>query len=79
MHMRQLKVERRLSIAAQLAAESKVKAKRETNVKTKGKKSLKAKEAAAWSHSHASPHGAYTCSKPRVAAVNKSAKAQRTQ
>ncbi|NXF52406.1 RPOM protein, partial [Oceanites oceanicus] len=86
MYIRQLKVERKLSIAASRVAvegQAKVKPKAKVKAKAKAKKSLKspkspkAKVAAAWSKSHAGPHSAYTCSKPRVAAVKEGAKAQR--
>ncbi|KAM6041424.1 DNA-directed RNA polymerase, mitochondrial isoform 2-T2 [Chlamydotis macqueenii] len=92
MHIRQLKVERRLSMAAsQLALEGQAKAKpkgkAKAKAKAKAKKSLKtskAKVAAAWSQSHAGPRGVYTRrvyahGKPRVAAVKERAKAQKPQ
>ncbi|NXW07556.1 RPOM protein, partial [Fregetta grallaria] len=86
MYIRQLKVERKLSIAAsRMALEGQAKVKPKVKVKAKAKakksrksvKSPKAKVTAAWSKSHAGPPSAYTCSKPRVAAVKEGAKAQR--
>ncbi|KFW05437.1 hypothetical protein N327_04819, partial [Fulmarus glacialis] len=89
MYIRQLKVERKLSIAAsQLAQEGQTKAKPKGKAKTKTKakakakakkslKSPKAKVAAAWSQSHAGPQGDHAYGKPRVAAVKEGAKAQR--
>ncbi|NXU24959.1 RPOM protein, partial [Thalassarche chlororhynchos] len=83
MYIRQLKVERKLSIAASqlaLGGQAKAKPKGKAKAKAKAKKSLKspkAKVAAAWSQSHAGPHGVYAHSKPRVAAVKEGAKAQR--
>ncbi|NWH48693.1 RPOM protein, partial [Fregata magnificens] len=85
MYIRQLKVERKLSIAAsQLALEGQAKAKPKGKAKTKAKakksqKTPKAKVAAAWSQSHAGLHGVYARGKPRVAAVKEGAKAQRLQ
>ncbi|NWI24071.1 RPOM protein, partial [Sula dactylatra] len=90
MHIRQLKVERKLSIAAsQLALEGQAKAKpkgkAKAKAKTKKRKTLKSpktpktKVAAAWSQSRAGPHGAYAHGKPRVAALKEGAKAQRPQ
>ncbi|NXH68126.1 RPOM protein, partial [Hydrobates tethys] len=85
MHIRQLKVEQKLSIAAsQLALKGQIKAKPKGKVKAKAKakkrrKSPKAKVAAAWSKSHSGPHGVYAHGKPRVAAVKEGAKAQRPQ
>ncbi|NXE82373.1 RPOM protein, partial [Cochlearius cochlearius] len=85
MYIRQLKVERKLSIAAsKLALEGQAKAKPKGKVKAKAKatkrlKSPKAKVAAAWSQSHAGPHGVYAHGKPRAAAVTEGAKAQRPQ
>ncbi|NWU59242.1 RPOM protein, partial [Dromas ardeola] len=88
MYIRQLKVERKLSIAAsQLALEGQIKAKPKGKAKAKAKtkakakkKSLKkpkAKVAAAWSKSHAGPHRVSAHGKPRVVAVKEGAKAQR--
>ena len=89
MYIRQLKVERKLSIAAsQLAlggqvkvkAKAKPKGKAKAKAKAKAKKSLKspkAKVAAAWSQSHAGSRSIYAHGKPRVAAVKEGAKAQR--
>ncbi|NXT38235.1 RPOM protein, partial [Pelecanoides urinatrix] len=86
MYIRQLKVERKLSIAASQLALGQVtvkpKSKAKTKAKAKTKKSLKspkAKVAAAWSQSHAGPQGVYAHVKPRVAAVKEGAKAQRPQ
>ncbi|NXT30267.1 RPOM protein, partial [Syrrhaptes paradoxus] len=87
MYIRQLKVERRLSIAAsRRAAESQAKTepkpKSEEKPKAKAKKSLKspkAKGTAAWSQSPAGSRNAYAHVKPRVAAVKEGAKAQRPQ
>lgn len=85
MYIRQLKVERKLSIAAsKLALEGQAKAKPKGKVKAKAKatkqlKNPKAKVAAAWSQSHVGPHGVYAHSKPRVAAAKKVAKVQRSQ
>ncbi|KAF1431823.1 DNA-directed RNA polymerase, mitochondrial, partial [Spheniscus magellanicus] len=80
MYIRQLKVERKLSIAAsQLAREGQAKAKakaKKSQKSLKSPKAPKAKVAAAWSQSHAGPHGVYACRKPRVAAVKEGAKAQ---
>ena len=92
MYIRQLKVERKLSIAAsQLAlggqvkvkAKAKPKGKAKAKAKAKAKKSLKslkspkAKVAAAWSQSHAGSRSIYAHGKPRVAAVKEGAKVQR--
>ncbi|XP_009978614.1 PREDICTED: DNA-directed RNA polymerase, mitochondrial, partial [Tauraco erythrolophus] len=85
MYVRQLKVERKLSVAAsQLALEGQAKAKPKpkgkAKVNAKAKKSLKtpkATVAAAWSQSHAGPGGVYGRSKPRVAAGKEGAKVQR--
>ncbi|XP_075380500.1 DNA-directed RNA polymerase, mitochondrial isoform X1 [Mycteria americana] len=84
MYIRQLKVERKLSIAASqqaLGGQAKAKPKVKAKAKTKAKKSLKSPKgkvaAAAWSQSHAGPHSVYAHSKPRVAAVKESAKVQR--
>ncbi|XP_075592411.1 DNA-directed RNA polymerase, mitochondrial isoform X2 [Balearica regulorum gibbericeps] len=85
MYIRQLKVERKLSVAAsQLTLENQANAKptRKTKAKSKAKKSLKnpkAKAAAAWSQSHAGSHSVYAHGKPRVAAVKEGTKAQRPQ
>ncbi|NWQ85876.1 RPOM protein, partial [Burhinus bistriatus] len=85
MYIRQLKVERKLSIAAsRLAVEGYVKAKPKGKVKAKAKakkslKSPKAKVAAAQTQSHTVSHRIYAHGKPRVAAVKKSAKVQRSQ
>ncbi|NWY54308.1 RPOM protein, partial [Chionis minor] len=82
MYIRQLKVERKLSIAAsQLALEGQVKAKPKGKVKAKAKakKSPKTKVAAAWGQSHAGSHHTYVRGKPRVAAVKEGAKVQRSQ
>ncbi|NXX08496.1 RPOM protein, partial [Larus smithsonianus] len=85
MYIRQLKVERKLSIAAsQLALEGQIKAKPKGKVKAKAKakakKSLKkpkAKVAAPWSKSHDGSHHVSAHGKPRVVAVKEGAKAQR--
>ncbi|KAM6189583.1 DNA-directed RNA polymerase, mitochondrial [Sarcoramphus papa] len=87
MYIRQLKVERKLSIAAsqlalggQVKVKAKAKPKGKAKAKAKAKKSLKspkAKVAAAWSQSHAGSRSIYAHSKPRVAAVKEGAKAQR--
>ncbi|KAM6332267.1 DNA-directed RNA polymerase, mitochondrial isoform 2-T2 [Alca torda] len=89
MYIRQLKVERKLSIAAsQLALggqikakpKGKGKAKAKAKAKSKAKKSLKkpkAKVAAAWSKSHSGSHHVSAHGKPRVVAVKEGAKAQR--
>ncbi|XP_014814059.1 PREDICTED: DNA-directed RNA polymerase, mitochondrial [Calidris pugnax] len=90
MHIRQLKVERKLSIAAsQLAQEGQIKAKPKGKVKAKAKakKSLKSPKAkvtagwnqshAGWSQSHAGSHHVHAHGKPRVVGVKESAKAQR--
>ncbi|KAM6039800.1 DNA-directed RNA polymerase, mitochondrial isoform 2-T2 [Theristicus caerulescens] len=93
MYIRQLKVERKLSIAASQPAlegqaKAKPKGKAKAKAKAKAKKSLKspkspkspkAKVAAAWSQSHAGLHGVYARGKPRVAAVKEGTKAQRPQ
>ncbi|XP_074933381.1 DNA-directed RNA polymerase, mitochondrial [Phalacrocorax aristotelis] len=82
MYIRQLKVERKLSIAAsQLTLEGQAKAKPKGKAKTKAKakKSPKAKVAAARSQSHAGPYSVYAHSKPRVAALKEGAKPQRRQ
>ncbi|KFW90102.1 hypothetical protein N336_04420, partial [Phalacrocorax carbo] len=80
MYIRQLKVERKLSIAAsQLALEGQAKAKPTGKAKTKAKAKKKAKVAAARSQSHAGPHSVYAHSKPRVAALKEGAKPQRRQ
>ncbi|NWR78478.1 RPOM protein, partial [Centropus unirufus] len=62
---------------AKAKPQSKAKGELETIVKIKAKKSLKAKEAAAWSQGHAGLH--VTHREPRVAAVKEGAKVQRTQ
>ncbi|NXK29517.1 RPOM protein, partial [Arenaria interpres] len=90
MHIRQLKVERKLSIAAsQLALEGHVKAKPKgkAKAKTKAKKSLKSPKAkvaagwnqshAGWSQSHAGSHHVHAHSKPRVVGLKEDVKAQR--
>ncbi|XP_063213720.1 DNA-directed RNA polymerase, mitochondrial [Chroicocephalus ridibundus] len=85
MYIRQLKVERKLSIAAsQLALEGQIKAKPKGKVKAKAKakakkslKTPKAKVAAAWSKSHDGSHRVSAHGKPRVVAVKEGAKAQR--
>ncbi|KFQ83893.1 hypothetical protein N337_04871, partial [Phoenicopterus ruber ruber] len=93
MYIRQLKVERKLSIAASQAAlggqpkakpkvKAKAKPKGKAKAKAKAKKSLKspkAKVAADWSQSHAGPHSVYARSKPRVVAVKEGVKVQRPQ
>ncbi|KFO11597.1 hypothetical protein N312_08002, partial [Balearica regulorum gibbericeps] len=85
MYIRQLKVERKLSVAAsQLTLENQANAKpmRKTKAKSKAKKSLKspkAKAAPAWSQSHAGSHSVYAHGKPRVAAAKEGTKAQRPQ
>lgn len=85
MYIRQLKVERKLSIAAsQLALEGHIKVKPKGKVKTKAKakktlKTPKAKVAAAWSQSHAGSHRVYAYGKPRVAAVKEGANVQKPQ
>ncbi|KFQ39059.1 hypothetical protein N332_09745, partial [Mesitornis unicolor] len=82
MHMQQLKVERRLSIAAsQPAPEAKAKtegkAKAKTKKSVKSPKSPKVEVAGACSQSHAGSHGVPAHGKPRVVAVKESTKAQR--
>ncbi|XP_054661624.1 DNA-directed RNA polymerase, mitochondrial isoform X1 [Grus americana] len=83
MYIRQLKVERKLSIAAsQPGNQANAKPMRKTKAKAKAKKSLKspkAKAAAAWSRSHAGSHSVYAHGKPRVAAVKEGTKAERPQ
>ncbi|NXW66546.1 RPOM protein, partial [Eurystomus gularis] len=88
MYIRQLKVERKLSIAASqqaLKGQVKVKPKAKVKAKAKAKKSPKspkgpkAKVAAAWSQSHASSPGVYAHSNAKVAAVKEDAKAKRSQ
>ncbi|NWW92343.1 RPOM protein, partial [Rhynochetos jubatus] len=78
MYIRQLKVERKLSIAAsQLALGKKVtiKLKHKRKAKAKKLKSSKAKAAGAWSQSHAGFRNAYAYVKPWVVAI----RAQRLQ
>lgn len=86
MHVRQAKVERKLSIAAskmtlvgQANAKVKVKAipKTKAKAKPKAKKSPKETKATAWSQSHAGPSSAYACSKPRVAELKQGVKAEK--
>ncbi|KFV16968.1 hypothetical protein N339_11770, partial [Pterocles gutturalis] len=87
MYIRQLKVERRLSItASQTAAETQAKAepkpKGEEKAKAKAEKSLKSPKAkgdAAWSQSPARSRNVYAHVKPRVAAVKEGAKPRRPQ
>uniref|UniRef100_A0A8C0HM39 DNA-directed RNA polymerase n=1 Tax=Buteo japonicus TaxID=224669 RepID=A0A8C0HM39_9AVES len=83
MYIRQLKVERKLSIAAsRLALEGQAKAKRKdkAKAKAKAKKRLKKPEAkVAAAQSHAGSHNVYAHSKPKVVAVKEAAKAQRPQ
>ncbi|NXI65797.1 RPOM protein, partial [Anseranas semipalmata] len=90
MYIRQVKVERKLSIAAskmtlvgQANAKIKVKVipRSKTKAKSKPKKSLKspkeAKATASWSQSHTGPSNAYAHSKPRVAEMKQGVKAQK--
>ncbi|NXU77380.1 RPOM protein, partial [Oreotrochilus melanogaster] len=81
MHVRQLKVERKLSLAAsQTALEEEVKAKPKSKEKAKAKKSLKspkAKVVTAWSQGQGGPHSICTHGKLRVAAGKEGVKAQR--
>ncbi|NXJ02685.1 RPOM protein, partial [Psophia crepitans] len=84
MYIRQLKVERKLSIAAsQLALEGQAKAKAKrmgkAKAKAKAKKSPKAKAAPAQPKSHTGSHSVYAHGKPGVTAVKKGKKAQRVQ
>ncbi|NXW24397.1 RPOM protein, partial [Circaetus pectoralis] len=87
MYIRQLKVERKLSIAASrlaLEGQAKAKPKRKDKAKAKAKakkrlKRPKAKVAAAQSQSHAGSRNVYAHSKPMVVAVKEAAKAQRPQ
>ncbi|KAM9618918.1 DNA-directed RNA polymerase, mitochondrial [Morphnus guianensis] len=87
MYIRQLKVERKLSIAASrlaLEGQAKAKPKRKDKAKAKAKakkrlKRPKAKVAAAQSQSHTGSHNVCAHSKPRVVAVKEAAKAQRPQ
>ncbi|NXS92783.1 RPOM protein, partial [Jacana jacana] len=87
MYIRQLKVERKLSIvASQQALESQVKVKPKGKAKAKAKtskspKSPKAKVAAGWSQSqsHAGSHHVHAHGKPRVAAVKEATKVQMSQ
>ncbi|NWU66720.1 RPOM protein, partial [Pterocles burchelli] len=92
MYIRQLKVERRLSITAsrtaaesQAKAEPKPKPKREEKAKTKAEKSPKipkipkAKGAAAWSQTPAGSRNVYAHVKPRAAAGKEGAKVRRPQ
>lgn len=83
MYIRQLKVERKLSIAAsRMALEGQAKAKRKdkAKAKAKAKKRLKKPEAkVAAAQSHAGSHNVYAHSKPKVVAVKEAAKAQRPQ
>ncbi|XP_010146564.1 PREDICTED: DNA-directed RNA polymerase, mitochondrial-like, partial [Eurypyga helias] len=78
MHVRQLKVEQKLSVAAsQLALGKKIKVKPKCKRKAKAKKlkSSKAKAAGAWSQSRAGFRSAYAYVKPWVVAI----RAQRLQ
>ncbi|XP_009892288.1 PREDICTED: DNA-directed RNA polymerase, mitochondrial [Charadrius vociferus] len=83
MYIRQLKVERKLSIAAsRLALEGQVKAKPKGKAKAKAKanktlKTPKAKVVAAWSQSRTGSHRVYAYSKPRVAAVKEGPNVQK--
>ncbi|NXK53590.1 RPOM protein, partial [Chauna torquata] len=87
MYIRQLKVERKLSIAAskmtlvgQANAKIKVKVKAKTKAKSKpkkGQKSPKAAATASWSQSHTGPSNAYADSKPSVAEMKQGVKAQK--
>lgn len=87
MYIRQLKVERKLSIAASRPAledQAKAKPKRKDKAKAKAKakkrlKRPKAKVAAAQSQSRGGSHNLYAHSKPRVVAVKEAAKAQRPE
>ncbi|NXP08808.1 RPOM protein, partial [Thinocorus orbignyianus] len=85
MHIRQLKVERKLSIAASqpaLEGQVKVKPKGKAKAKAKAKKSPKipkAKVAAGWSQSHVGSHHIHAHGKPRVAAVKEAVKVQGAQ
>ncbi|KFQ04184.1 hypothetical protein N329_03758, partial [Haliaeetus albicilla] len=87
MYIRQLKVERKLSIAASrlaLEGQAKAKPKRKDKAKAKAKaekrlKRPKAKVAPAESQSHAGSRNVYAHSKPMVVAVKEAAKAQRPQ
>ncbi|KFP05037.1 hypothetical protein N300_02509, partial [Calypte anna] len=81
MHVRQLKVERKLSLAAsQTALEEEVKAKPKSKEKVKAKKSLKspkAKVITAWSQAQGGSHSTCTHGKLRVTVGKEGVKAQR--
>ncbi|NXR06227.1 RPOM protein, partial [Semnornis frantzii] len=82
MHLQELKVEQRLSIASSNpVSDSQAKPKDEVKAKkAKGRKSQRTPKdevAAAWSQSPASSQSAYTHDKPSVAAVKKAPKARR--
>ncbi|NWX41966.1 RPOM protein, partial [Steatornis caripensis] len=84
MHVRQLKVEQKLSAASQRAPEGQAKAKPKGKVKAKAKakkslKTPKAKGAAVQSQSHTGSHSVHVHSKPRVPRVKEGTKAQRPQ